>query len=568
MTAQACEPRPTVTVGVEVDAILTQLEHVLAPVMFQRAGKLVEIVDTEWRSEDANRHGCHRQKVIAPASVEQVQRLMSRHARFMTRGRDENDASDGGKDETKVAQETGGKRKKRGWKLKQVPAPKNLAKLLTDCGQWNHIPKLNGLMQSPYMGPGGAIVCKPGYDPGSGYCLLDSGTQWAPIPDSPSQADVARAVTMLMELIEEFPIEGGESRSAWLAALLTVVARPAIDGPVPMLWLDANRRGTGKSKLGRLISIIACGVIPTELSWTSDEQEMEKRIASFLLGGCNFVMFDNAAGTIRNPILERFLTASMFDFRRHFFQELVKLPNRATLAINGNNLTLRGDLSRRVIRCRLVTAMECPEGRTGFRHPDIEAYAAAHQPELLAAALTILKAHAAAGFAPCKVRTVGESGVIEEHIARPVGSYDQWDRCVRHAILRAGLPDPMVTQDQARDDDEDESKLKDFLDAMDTFRGIREWTVNDLLLRVFGADSRENPPEDARLVANAIRELTDTPPGKMPDPKILGYKFKDAKDKPLGGLCLRRLGRGRAGVRYAVQREASATNQETDGATL
>ena len=413
-------------------------------------------------------------------------------------------------------------------------------------------------MARPFMRSDGTIATQPGYDALTGYLLLDHGMPSVVVPDTPTADDVARAIALLSGLVSDFPFAGPEHFSAWLATLLTAAARPAIEGPVPMLWVDANRRGTGKSKLARLIGIVTAGGKPTELSWTSDEKEMENRIASLLNGGDNYAVFDNASGTIRNPVLERFLTCHAFDFRGYFRQELVKLPNRMVLAITGNNMTLRGDLSRRVIRCRLVTAMECPETRDGFRHADIEAYAEAHQSELLAAALTILRAHAVAGFTECPVRITREDGTVEQMPARPVGSFNGWDRVVRHAILRAGLTDPVVTQDEAREEDEDDVKLLSLLRAWHDRNPRRPWTVNDLLEDVFGREGHAVPVPATEMLAAAIREITDTAPGKMPDPKTLGYRLKDARDKAIGKFRLRRVKKCNTGVRYLVDCDYSA----------
>lgn len=544
--------RPTIVLGVETDAILAELEHHLAPKMFQRAGQLVQVIDKDEGSCDASCRRRANSPMIAAVSVEQVQRLMSRHVRFVASSLVAAESDDSTRSQAAAGESGETSKPKKHRKLVQKSVPKYLAQLFTKCGRWTNIPTLSGLMSSPFMRPDGTIASEPGHDPVSGYLLLDSGMQPVMVPETPTAKDVARAVAGLQDLVSDFPFAGPEHLSAWLATLLTAAARPAIDGPVPMLWLDANRRGTGKSKLGRLIGIITAGGKPTELSWTSDEKEMESRIASLLNGGDNFAVFDNAFGTIKNPVLERFLTSYTFDFRRFHRQELVKMRNCTTLAITGNNLTLRGDLSRRVIRCRLVTAMECPETRDGFRHADIEGYAMANQPELLAAALTILRAHAVAGFAACPVRMTQEDGTVTEVPARPVGSFNGWDRIVRHAILRAGLADPMVTQDEAREEDEDDVKLRALLSAWHQRNQHDPWTVNDLLEDVFGPEGRGEPMPGAELLAAALREITDTAPGKMPDPRTLGFRLRDAKDKAVGGLCLRKVKRSNTGVRYLV----------------
>ncbi len=553
--ATAWVSRPTIVLGAETDALLAELEGHLAPLMFQRAGQLVQIIDQE------RTHGgdaCRRRTTvptISAVSVEQVQRLMSRLVRFMLTTAEEPEAGTQSGDGDGGDGQTGRRRSRRRRRHEQVAAPKNLAQLFAKCGQWEHIPTLNGLAASPFMRADGTVVCTPGYDPISGYFFLDTGMPWEPVPESPSAEDVARAVALLDDLVADFPFDGPQHRSAWLAHLLAAAARPGIEGPVPMLCIDASRRGTGKSKLGRLIGIITAGSEPTELSWTSDEKEMENRLASLLSGGETYAVFDNVAGSLKNSILERFLTSSAFDFRRFHRQELVKLPNRATLAVTGNNLTLRGDLSRRVIRCRLVTDMECPEARDGFRHADIEGYAAANQPALLAAALTILRAHAVAGFAACPVRVTGDDGTVTEAPARPVGSFNEWDRIVRHAILRAGLADPIVTQDEVTEEDEDDVKLRALLRAWHHVSRSEAWTVTKLLEEVFGRDGRGEPVMGREELATAIREITDAAPGKMPEPKLLGYKLRDAKDKTLDGFRLRTAKRGNAGVRYLIECE-------------
>jgi putative DNA primase/helicase len=545
--------RPTIVLGPETDAILVALERHLAPLVFQRAGQLVQINDQDGTGGDER---CRRRagsSVITPTTVEQVQRLMSRHIRFVTPGASEEDRTG---DHAEGEEAGGGRasgRQSRRRRRQQQAAPKNLAQLFAKCGQWEHIPHLKGLAASPYLRTDGVVVSTPGYDPVSGYYLVDTGVGWERVPDSPTAEDVQRAVRLLLDLVADFPFAGPQHLSAWVATLLAVAARPAIDGPVPMLWVDANRRGTGKSKLGRLIGIITGGRTPTELSWTPDEKEMENRLTALLGGGDNLAVFDNAAATIRNPVLERFLTCSEFDSRRFHRQELMKLPNRTTLVLNGNNLQLKGDLGRRVIRCRLETSMETPESRDGFRHADIEVYAAANQPSLLAAALTILRAHAAAGFAACPVQVTGEDGTVTEMPARSVGSYDEWDRVVRHAVLRAGLADPVVTQDEVTEEDEDDTKLRTLLRAWHLASRNQPWTGTRLLAEVFGHDGCGESVPGREELAAALREITDTAPGKVPDPRTLGYRLKDAKDKTLDGYRLRKDSKGNKGVRYFVE---------------
>lgn len=58
---------------------------------------------------------------------------------------------------------------------------------------------------------------------------------------------------------------------------------------------------------------------------------------------------------------------------------------------NGRRLPPRGasPSARRVVPCRLETAEEKPEERTGFRYPDLLAHVRAERPRLVCAGLTL-----------------------------------------------------------------------------------------------------------------------------------------------------------------------------------
>lgn len=537
------ESRPTIIVGPETDAILNEAECHLATQLFQRCGKLVAVEEAAASSRHEQIRRVAGSLVIKTQTEEQVERLMSRHIRFMkvrVVGRGEN---------RRVVNE-------------KVAAPSKFAKLFTKCGQWTHIPRLTGIVTTPFMRRDGTIVWTPGYDEATGVLFFGDGTPWACIPEQPTAEQVQEAVDALKEVVCDFPFASPHHESAWLASLLQTVGRHAIDGPVPMLWVDANRKGTGKTKLQRAIGRIVLGGDPTEISFTSDEKELENRLAAMLMAGDRFAVFDNATGSIRNPVLDRFLTSRWFDFRRFHAQELVKLLNDASLAVTGNNLTLRGDLSRRVLRVRLVTEDESPESRHDFRHPNLDGFIAANRVTLFAAAMTILKAHAAAGFVPCTVRVVGADGVMTETVARTVGSFTEWDRVVRHAILRAGLPDPIASQDEVRAEDEDEVKLRAFLAAWYQFSPTCEGTATALIKQWFGNDGRESSYETDLLdLREAVHELTGTEIGKTPSPQTLGYRLRDAKDKKVGGYrVVKSEKKTNAGFRYGVNRDESASD--------
>jgi hypothetical protein len=73
---------------------------------------------------------------------------------------------------------------------------------------------------------------------------------------------------MLLSIVADFPFEAPEHKSAWLALVLTLAARPAINGCEPFMLIDANTRGSGKTLLAEAAGDhrhgSIAGVKPTE----------------------------------------------------------------------------------------------------------------------------------------------------------------------------------------------------------------------------------------------------------------------------------------------------------------
>lgn len=522
----SCDSRPTIIMGPETDSLLQQLETHLSPHLFQRNGHLVSVSVTKALVASDSIRRPAGAIVVSDVPQEQVHRLMSRHVLFEQR-------------------KTVPKKGTPQIVAKQVPAPAHLAKIFTHCGQWPVIPNLVGITTAPFMRPDGMVIDRPGYDPASGYLFVADGTAWMPTPLRPTPSQIQAAIDILLDIVCDFPFGTDEHRSAWLATLLAAATRPAIHGPVPMLWIDSPRAGTGKTKLARLIGHIVNGHEPTEISFTSDEKELENRLAALLLEGDRFAYFDNATGSLRNPTLDRFLTSTYFGVRRYYTQQIVKPRNTATLAVTGNNLVLRGDLSRRVLRARLTTDLERPETRTGFRHPHIEGYVADRRPQIVNAVLTILRGHAVAGFP------------VHPRVA-PLGSFADWERIVRHALLSAGLADPVATQEEVHDDDDDQARLLAVLQAWHRFQPRLVGTATHIIAAAMEGGDYYCPQEQVEF-QEALRELTGTPVDRPPCAKALGYRLRDARDKKVAGFRVVKCdAKDKGGVRWRLECDRSA----------
>src|SRR5690606_34655478 len=96
-----------------------------------------------------------------------------------------------------------------------------------------------------------------------------------------------------------------------------------------------------------------------------------------------------------------------------------------------------GDLARRSIVIRLDADTENLRARR-FKIADLKAHVAARRPDLLVAALTIVRAFAAAGCPPQ---------------ANALPSFEAWSRIARDPLLWLGMSDPVATQDAETEDE-------------------------------------------------------------------------------------------------------------------
>ena len=166
--------------------------------------------------------------------------------------------------------------------------------------------------------------------------------------------------------------------------------------------------------------------------------------------GVASVNLDNWSKPIGGEAMNALLTASEWTDRVLGISATVSLPNRITLAATGNNLSVRGDMTRRALLILLDPAVERPELRV-FEERDLVGHIARERATLLAALFTILKAYQ-------------QAGCPEAH-ANPLGRFEQWCAAVCGPIRWLGYPDPLETQERLRAQDPEAEKLELLLSA-------------------------------------------------------------------------------------------------------
>ena len=266
------------------------------------------------------------------------------------------------------------------------------------------VPELNAIYRHPIMMPNWEIANEDGYYPEvESYVMNDDPIDWESLDTS--EEGVKKAKSLLMDdLLVDFPFASQESRVNYIGYLLSFAVRPAI-GHIPLFAITAPVQGAGKGLLANLASMIWEDKDFTARQLGSDDrserEEMRKRITAYLMESPESIVFDNAVTTVDSHVLASALTTGSYMDRILGASKTVEVKVRAIMAITGNNLNFAGDMSSRVYHCRLVTAVEKPELRTGWTH-QLEggvgkSWASVNRIALMEAMFTMAKAWIEAG---------------------------------------------------------------------------------------------------------------------------------------------------------------------------
>lgn len=400
---------------------------------------------------------------------------------------------------------------------------------------WPGVRRLEAVLPHPVILSDGTILSRNGYDAGSRLLACLPPDLTIDVPDKPTRNDVAAAVATLSDVIVDFPFEGPAHRAAWFAGILTPLAWFSFSGPAPLFLIDANVRAAGKGLLADLIALIIAGRRFPVMSYTSDREELRKRITTLAAEGDRLVLLDNLAGAVGNDVFDAALTADRWKDRLLGGNRVYDGPLHVCWYGTGNNVQLQGDTSRRICHCRMESTDERPEMRADFRHPNVRAYVRANRGQLLSAALTILRGWVVEGR--------------PSHGLVPWGSFEEWSGVVREAVVFAGLPDPGETrvalQTAADTDANAMAALIDSLERMDPDRrGVTAGQIIDSIRK-----SSDPPPDWLSAMRSAIEELC----GKL-DSRALGYKFRHFARRNFNGRMIDRAGEDRLkGVRWIVR---------------
>jgi hypothetical protein len=504
------DERPQITITTEEHEVNAQAVEALQrdPDVYQRGGQLVRIV----RDASPAAHGIRRPYAPRIDAFPQplLRERLAANARWV------------------VLRET-----KEGTVLNPARPPAWCVAAVHGRASWPGIRHLEAVVDYPVLRPDGTILSTPGYDPTTGLLLEPAGTV-PTLLDRPTLDDARNALAILLEVVADFPFEREEHKAAWLAALLTPLARFAFVGPSPLFLVDANVRAAGKGLLLDAISRIATGERFTIAAYTADEDELRKRITSLVLAGDRLVLFDNLEGKFGNAVLDAALTGTAWKDRVLGVNRVAEAPLYMSWYATGNNVLIAADTARRVCHIRLESPEERPEERQDFRHTNLLAWVGENRGKLLAAALTILRAYCVAGRP-------------DQHLPA-WGSFEGWSALVRSAVVWVGMPDPgktrLLLQAQADVTAESMAVLLACWKDLDPDR--RGLTAAEVIHQVYKAAPDNLPRWHADL-----RDALDALLGK-PDARGLGTKLRSFRRRVFRGLFIDQVGKEHKAVRWAV----------------
>lgn len=317
-----------------------------------------------------------------------------------------------------------------GPKLARCNPPSDVVSAVHARGYWPGVNYLDGLVTAPLLRLDGSVSTRPGYDEQTRSFYMPHGVTPV-IAIEPNQVDARKSRETILDVVSEFPFADDMSRDGWMAALLTPLVRH-LTPCVPAFVLDASTPGTGKTLLSEVIGWVVTGRTMPRGPSPTNEDEARKRWLSHALMGDTCILIDNvpSGGAFGWPSLDAVLTAPMVEDRVLGESRIARAVNRLTVYATGNNLSIRGDTARRALRIRITPDCERPEDRTGFVHTDLVGWVKSERSRLLGAALTILSAYLRAGCPDVGVR--------------PLGSFEEWSRIVRGAVVWAGGVDPLA----------------------------------------------------------------------------------------------------------------------------
>lgn len=243
-----------------------------------------------------------------------------------------------------------------------------------------------------------------------------------------------------------------------------------------------------------------------------------------MLSGQSLICIDNSVNSIGGETICRLTEQWRPQVRIFGVLTLVYVDARGiTFYANGNNVVVRGDFCRRVIRSRLDAMMERPSSRQ-FKQKPME-MVLADRGKYIAACLTICRAYIAAGR-PNKLPQLA--------------SYGEWSDTVRSALVWLGEADPVKSHDVSHAEDPERGALRTLQVEWKAKIGVGRGNGKPLRDVVILCDANKATPSGKEYINTGLREavlaVMPIQHHLKPDAEALGNWLRSKKERRIGGL--------------------------------
>lgn len=382
------------------------------------------------------------------------------------------------------------------------------------------LPVCHGLVGHPTIRADGSLLWAEGFDADTGLILDHGGVEFPPVPDNPTQEEALAALAKLKQVIKDFPYTDEASRSVALSAMLTAVCRRSLDF-APVHAFNAPSPETGKSLLSDIPSMMTIGQPAAKHVQDRNPEEDKKTLLGVLLQGDPVLVVDNVDRPIEGAVWCAILTSPEWEARGLGANDQYRVLTNVLFIFNGNNIEFRGDMATRAIMATIDAGVEEPAARTF--DVDLREDMPKRRGELVSAALTLLRAHAVAGFPGAKRDT----------------RFPGWSRLVRGALIWLGEPDPWDTRHAVRGGDSARDETVRLVDALEANFGRETFSARDVC-REGGVSWADNATEAQTALAAALAERLPSVMDARGAPSALkvGHTLKRMRGRIIGGRAI------------------------------
>lgn len=256
------------------------------------------------------------------------------------------------------------------------------------------LPLLDRIVGVPVYGPLGELQTTPGYHAGSRTFYAPApGFELEPVAQRPTDAELSKAISVVEDVIADFPFVADADRSHAVGEMLQPYARSMILGPTPIHMHEAPTAGSGKDLLAEALMWSSLGQLPNSMTYSPNGEEMRKKITATLRMQPEAVLIPNVNKIIDSGDLCDAVSRPIWQDRVLGVSETIRVPVRCVWIISANNPGVSKEVARRTIRIRLDSGLERPEERPAesFRHPKLVEWVRDNRASIAWACLTIIQ---------------------------------------------------------------------------------------------------------------------------------------------------------------------------------